>query len=222
MMLISICIVCGLTGEILKSSKPLKFMHITKTGGSSIEQLGVALNMSWGIHHSSSDKTYGFWHEIPSRKKASLLRQYDWFTVVRNPYDRIVSEFWCQYGGAGRPTQVNPSNFNAFIMEQIKSKGNEELKGHYTPQYKYLSVLNIGPGVVLRVLRFEKLQSDFNDLCSLYNLPKLKLMVLNKPQKKHYNVSHLSEQTISLIQSVYKVDFEIFGYSMDVRMATIR
>jgi hypothetical protein len=33
----------------------------------------------------------------------TLRDKYDWFLVARNPFDRVVSEFHCRYGGVGLP-----------------------------------------------------------------------------------------------------------------------
>lgn len=77
----------------------LKFIHITKTGGSTIEDIAFEKNILFGIHHQ---KEYGFWHELPSMKSMNLLQKYDWFTFVRNPYERMISEFYCKWGGLGQ------------------------------------------------------------------------------------------------------------------------
>lgn len=57
--------------------KPLKFMHITKTGGTAIEEFGRLHNLSWGRYHTQTEKAYGLWHELPERKNKTLLRMYD-------------------------------------------------------------------------------------------------------------------------------------------------
>ena len=99
-------------------AKELKFMHITKTGGTSIEAAGKRLNVSWGKFHTFAEKAYGLWHDLPTKRNPSLIRKYDWFTVVRNPFSRVVSEFWCPWGGRGRPSEVNVSSFNVHNGER--------------------------------------------------------------------------------------------------------
>lgn len=208
------------------ASKPLKFMHITKTGGTSIEEAGLKLNVTWGMYHTKREKAYGFWHALPTTKDAALLRKYDWFTVVRNPFDRVVSEFWCKWGGSGRPRHVNASNFNAFIAQQLKTDDAGNLRrpshvGHYVPQTKYLSLLNLGPDIVLRVLRFEHLARDFAHLLRLSGLPNVDMPLVNK-NRRPFNVSHLTLDTAALIRRVYRSDFEVFGYSTKIEHALMR
>ena len=69
--------------------KPLKFIHITKCAGTSIEDIGKKNDICWGRYH----KEYNWWHEPFINLKKSLKKKYDWFVVVRNPYTRILSEF---------------------------------------------------------------------------------------------------------------------------------
>ena len=45
----------------------------------------------------NSKKTWSQWHEI-FVNKPMLKTKYDWFTVVRNPYERVISEFYCKWG----------------------------------------------------------------------------------------------------------------------------
>lgn len=198
-------------------AKELKFMHITKTGGTSVEAAGRTLNVSWGKYHTFAERAYGLWHDLPAKKNASLLRKYDWFTVVRNPFSRIVSEFWCRWGGRGRPKEVNVSSFNAFIASRVTSKL-QRFPGHWTPQAKYLSVLSLGPDMSLRVLHFESLRDDFARLCRLSGLPAVDLPTLNL-QSHPLNVTHLTLDTTDLIRRVYDLDFEAFGYSRSPRVA---
>ena len=60
----------------LASAKPLKFMHITKTAGTAIEDYGHAHGLSWGRFHSYDEPEYGFhlrttsWNGFPWDPKA--------------------------------------------------------------------------------------------------------------------------------------------------------
>lgn len=203
----------------LACASPLKFMHITKTGGTSIEIVGRRLNLSWGMHHTRAEREYGFWHGLPETKPAEVMRKYEWFTVVRNPYDRLVSEFWCQWGGAGRPANATVASFNAFLVDAIRTRAHRPEGDHYTPQHRYLSLLAVGAGVVLRVLRFERLQQDFARLLKLYRLPQVRLPFANRHASKPLNTSHLTEETVDLIRRTYEADFAIFRYSTRIGRA---
>jgi hypothetical protein len=113
------------TNNNFHQKRRLEFVHITKTGGSAIEKAGAKLGIIWGACHYMNitevgcehpDITYQApdyqsyaltspWHTPPK-----LLRIYvdksqypydnaDLFAVVRNPYDRILSEYYCPWLG---------------------------------------------------------------------------------------------------------------------------
>ena len=138
-------------------TKELKFIHITKTAGSSIETVGLEKNKRWGIHH----KEYGFWHGLFSNKPEALKKKYDWFVVVRNPYKRVLSEYHFIAKALGQADH-NKIQFNSFIRKWIvnasNNKENHPTYGrvggdHFTEQYKYLD-----PNVKIHILKFENMK----------------------------------------------------------------
>jgi len=108
-----------------KFARRLEFVHITKTGGSAIEKAGAAHGIIWGACHYMNITDVGcFSPDVPytapnyqSYAKTSpwhtppkvLKTQYndnenpyvgaDLFAVIRNPYDRVVSEYYCPWLG---------------------------------------------------------------------------------------------------------------------------
>jgi hypothetical protein len=195
-------------------TKELKFIHITKTAGSSIETVGLEKNKRWGIHH----KEYGFWHEIFSNKPNSLKSKYDWFMVVRNPYNRIISEYNFIANSLGLENHT-VDEFNRFIkrwmLNASNNKENHPMYGringdHFTEQYKYYD-----PSVIIHILKFENITEEFNNLMKKYNYD----IILNKKvqvSKIYFNLKDISNENIELIKTIYKNDFEIFGYSTDI------
>lgn len=192
--------------------KDLKFIHITKTGGTSIEDEGLSAGIEWGRHHEE----YGWCHEIFTNKSEELKSKYDWFMVVRNPYERILSEFHCKWGGVGEKANfVGVKFFNDYLKGKIRNRGKitttrhgQSYSDHYTEQYLYLD-----EAVKVHVLKMENLTEEFNTLMSQYNIP-LKLNHHSNSNKKVFGVHHMDSELIQLIQEVYKKDFETFGYSV--------
>jgi len=201
--------------------KELKFIHITKTAGTSIEDVGFHNNIAWGRFHAEE---YGWWHEIFKNKPDSLKSKYDWFTVVRNPYDRIVSEFHCLHGGVRRFGGENVKDhtvksFNDFLKDKITNwktlvpdrygicRQLSPLGDHYTPQYLYLD-----PNYTIHVLKFENIEQEFNNLMSLYNLN----LTLNKKvnnYEKIFSIKDMDDELINLIEKTYHEDFIKFEYN---------
>ena len=83
--------------------KQLKFIHITKYAGTTIENIGKKNNILWGKFHTE----YGWYHENFSNKNEKLKLKYDWFMVIRNPYERLISEFYCRWGGVGKLNNID-------------------------------------------------------------------------------------------------------------------
>lgn len=117
----------NVSGTKFSSSKKrkLEFVHITKTGGSAIEKAGYQDGIIWGACHymnitevgcmaadlpyqAPNYQSYALtspWHTPPK-----LLKKYveedkypyndaDLFVVIRNPYSRVLSEYYCPWLG---------------------------------------------------------------------------------------------------------------------------
>lgn len=210
-----------------ETQHPLEFIHITKTGGSSIEKAGASHGIRWGACHfnhtlfnemgcpSPPDwqgkvKLLNFsgsmpWH-VPLRYwKPSRINGKRTFTVVRNPYDRAISEFYNSWSTGYKGKQKNdPETLNRWIRELIARR-----KGvAFLPQHLY-----IGPST--KVLKFENLTDEFNAFMYSEGLP------VRLKDDSHFNerqpgavlnVSHLSKETIWAINEYASRDFEMFGY----------
>lgn len=185
--------------------KPLKFIHITKCAGTSIENLGKEKNINWGRFH----KEYGFWHEIFPLKEENIKLKYDWFMVVRNPYERLISEFFCNFAGKENLEKIddlNENDFNLIIKKRILNrcrKGN-----HYTEQHKYLD-----ENIKVHIIYFENLEKEFNQLMNKYGIN----IKINKKDnackiEKKFNINSFQPELIKLINRIYHLDFIKFGY----------
>lgn len=195
--------------------KELKFIHITKTGGTSIEDCGEKKGVFFGRNDSSyniPNKSHSVnpWHTCFPLFSKEYKTKYDWFIVVRNPYDRIVSEFYCKWGGIGNSTvSITKELFNLFIKYRIITRSS--IGDHYTEQHLYIEE---DPDVKIHILKFENLKEEFDALMKVYNIDLVLDTQSNAGINKLYSVHDLSCEVISLINEVYKKDFEMFGYTM--------
>ena len=193
--------------------KMLSFIHITKCAGTFIEEMGRENNIKWGRHH----KEYGWWHEIFINKPLELKEKYDWFVIVRNPYTRILSEYYCQWGGINHESCENvkienDKDFNDFLIERINTR---DLAGHhYTEQYKY-----IDEKIDINIIKLENINTDLQVLFDEYNIniniSNYKKMNTkeNKSNILPYTIDNFNEELITLINEVYDKDFQLFGYN---------
>ena len=191
---------------------PLRFVHITKTAGTSIEDHFLNhLNISVGRFHTE----YGPWHEPFFQKNLKLQLKYHWFTVVRNPYDRLISELHCRWHGAAgkQGMDLSASSANRLLREQIRLR--PVANWHYVPQYKYLPRPDaIRKGVQMNILRYESLSEELTKLLQRYGLNLGELPRSNQRRETYMTTDDIDLESLSLINSVYKKDFEMFGYTM--------
>ena len=188
--------------------KQLKYIHITRTAGTSIEQVGLDENKLWGRY----DRDYGIFDEPFSLKSDNLKNSYDWFTVVRNPYTRLLSEYNYLKIALRIRNADDPKIFNSYIEKwliTLKNNPNQQIYGyHLIPQSRY-----IDDKYNITIIKYENLSKGFEELMTKYKYP----IVLNKVVGKSNSpltITNISESNIDLIKTVYKKDFEQFGYSI--------
>jgi len=192
--------------------KQLKFVHITKTGGTTIEIIGKRNGFLWGMYDPVYAENIGFWH-IPfstAKNLKKLQQEFDWFAVVRNPYQRILSEFYCKWI-APKNKNICTTEFNEFIQSMIKNKGSIKAIGHYQEQHLYTHNLQ-GEQIVNHIIKYENFQEELETLFAKYNI-NIKIDEYHNKGKKKFTVDDFDLQTIQLINKVYDKDFNLLGYT---------
>jgi hypothetical protein len=194
----------------INNKKKLKFIHITKTAGTTIEDIGKKHGLKWGRFdkkqiYKKNTVSAAFWHKPFTELDDSYKRKYDWFVVVRNPYTRILSEYYCNFAGFSNK-KLSYEQINKRLINNIKNIDNND--GHYIQQYRY-----VDNSVKIHIVKFENIEEEFNSLMKEYNLD----IVLDKhnnagKKQKHFNIKDFSEELIDTINTVYDKDFKLFGY----------
>ncbi len=185
--------------------KKLKFIHITKCAGTSIEDIGKTINQKWG----KNDPNLPFWHYPLHKLSIRLQKKFDWFAVVRHPYTRLISEFYCPWGGSLDKKIETRKEFNQYLKSQLKLIYENPWfrNGHYTPQYLYFE-----NATIQHILYFENIHEEFSLLMNKYELN----CTLKKPViEKNIRFSPLDfdYELLNLIHLVYAKDFELFKFS---------
>jgi len=206
-------------------NKKILFIHIPKTGGTSIENYffkkfnvvpcfqslhsdgQVLKEIPYSLQHST-------FNDIRINNKYFNI-DFNNLTIissVRNPYDRIISHLFFK--------NLIKKDENPEIVEQILNdllirKNYFKYDNHITPQYIFI----INKNKILKkcvILKMENLQSNmnilgFNDFDFFENVSN---------QYEYNNIhnikylKYLNEKSIFLINSFYKYDFIIFNYKM--------
>lgn len=199
----------------MKNLQNLEFVHITKTAGTSIEDWGVKNGLYWSYRkrdyfrrqkHTFSNTSVSAWHIPPKYFVVNPYQKKTTFTCVRNPYTRLISEYYCPWSGSKQMQKKCKNEFNQWIQNLIKKK--DVVSG--IPQSMYMTVDFI--------IKFESLQKDFTTLIHTFDSEiDTTLPHSNKSSMIHttrFTTKDLYKDTINLINEKYSKDFELFNYKM--------
>ncbi len=193
----------------------LLFIHIPKTGGSSIEQaLGMAkfegpddqlTAVKKGSLIMTKSKTLSlvtkntqhFTYRELCLETGHDYKDFRIFTVVRNPLDRIVSEFKYLKKIHGVRAPQDFSSFLSYVKDNISNVNS--LDGHLTPMVEYIK----GCEDRVKILRLENIDEDWKSISDVL-LPKVNVSEKQKVA--------LSKEDEVLVRDLYKEDYSKFNY----------
>ena len=199
--------------ELFKNITKLVYIHIPKTAGTSVEKYGKKHGINWGRYmkfpRPKKKIKSPYWHLPPTlfNQKKSPYNGKKLFTIVRNPYDRAVSEY--KYRNeilSKKKKNVSKKSLNNFIrnLEREIKKNKYCFDSHVIPQHEFIDEDT-------EVIKLENIEKDFPILMKKYNLPEEKLP---KTYKTSRNVTKydLDKKSIEILNRIYAKDFEKFGY----------
>jgi hypothetical protein len=163
------------------------FVHVPKTAGMSIEHVFVRLvGLSWETRaplllRANDDPVLGP-PRLAHLKAGEYLtcgylspqqfESYFKFSFVRNPWDRIVSE----YKYRGYPVKID---FKTYLLNYLPAPGWTDTYCHIVPQYDFLHDRE-GKCLVDFVGRYENLQTDFDSVCARLGIVRTPLPRVNR------------------------------------------
>jgi len=217
-----ILLICFLYFTLLKKirienfisvNKELFFIHIPKNGGTSIENTGKEHNINWGknLKLNLKEKRCSYWHLPIKYINPKYYKNKVLFCIVRNPYNRIVSEYKFI---TKNKKKLSGKNLNLFVKEKLEEYKNDKFINdcHIMPQTEFIKDKNGKLLKNLEILKFENLENDFQKLLKKYNYPKMNLRNDNKTPKD-ITYKDLNDESINLINDFYSEDFSFFNYS---------
>lgn len=185
------------------------FVHIPKCAGVSINKMFFG-NLAGG-HATLNDYTVIF--------EPKCINEYFKFTIVRNPWDRLVSAyFFLKSGGLNhedrRFFEKELSQFNSFDDFVINWLTVDNIKKyhHFKPQLHYISEANEKVNLDF-IGRLENIHNDLNYICKRLNFNKT-LPLLNKSNHTNYK-DYYNQKTIKIVQDVYGKDIDFLGYNFE-------
>ena len=191
------------------------FIHIPKTGGTSLENY-LQTKSSQTLYSGPTNNI------MPECNLQHISLQHQYFcniwryrnilgvdfnniktiTIVRNPYDRIISDLL--YFDLIKKDTAPEKVYNA-IQNYLKRT---DLDNHNVPQYKFIRDVkgNLYKNMIqIKIFKTEKLTKELHE----YGFTDYK----GKSGANNY-MNYLNKDSISLINKFYQVDFLIFGYTM--------
>lgn len=176
------------------------FIHINKTGGSSIE---MALNLPF--------------EHLTAVEKINQVGQEKWnqkftFSFVRNPFDKVYSHYRYRVKTNQTRLKNKPMSFSDWVKVSYSEKDpyyHDNPKMFY-PQSQWLCDRDNNL-LVDQVYRFEKLHDDFNQLRTKFNL-EVRLPHLKASSKVDYR-DYYDEATQQIVQKHFASDLQRFGYN---------
>lgn len=193
----------------------LEFIHIPKNAGTTIENIANDKNIKWGRFKPEHKNKVGtkkctYWHVPP---KHFYLNNYydsdDTFCVIRDPRDRMVSEY--SYRHKGQTDKNNKKDMNKWLKHNLNDENvhNGGLNCHFVPQHEYIYNDN-NERTCNHVLKFDNLTSEFNDLMKKKNMD-VRLNEKKKDNQSNFNltINDIDDENMQKIFKLYKKDFEI-------------
>lgn len=174
------------------------FIHQRKAAGTSIMTAfgKQPKSLEWDRHNNGV--LGSAWDTRPE-----IERGYTIFTVVRNPFDKLISA-WKYLGKTKRRS-----------LEEVLTS--PPLRGH---AYRHLTRQQIelirepsGHIVCDEIIRFEALQEGFDRVCDRIGKPRTTLGWLNTSKRTRDYRSYFSPETREIAERMFADDLKAFDYS---------
>lgn len=179
----------------------LLLVHIARTGGTSIE-IGLVGQDWFRIDPSSKHLSASQSRKLHGE---GIWRDYIKFSVVRNPWDRLVSMWTSRYwfGAATNFKGISPASFAEFV---------HSLEPHPNERYGSLYYHEILDEPLDYILRFENLQDEFTSMLQARGLGNIELPFVEKKDREPYRAFY-DDETASFVEERFARDIRDYGYS---------
>jgi hypothetical protein len=226
----------------------LVFLHIPKAAGTTVEKI---LDMSCKSNFFTIDRNHGgnvnwislekFSEEEKQFCAAKNMQHFTFlelkkilepeffnnafkFSVVRNPYSRIISEYFFVKKIAGfnpllTNIEVDCPSFSFFVKTQLilpRLQRVHKFDGHLETQASFLLNENGDLSSINKIYKFETEMQDCLDFCrQRANINIMNIHAREGDYDKNI-AQYYDAETKDLVYNFYKQDFDLFGYNKDL------
>ena len=189
------------------------FIHIPRAAGTSIKE---ALELPGRGH-----LPWQYYYVVYPEQWDLYIK----FTVVRNPWDRVVSayhyakmekSYW--HDNLNRITphpdyELLSKRTFAECCEILKNRRNMLKHESWHPQHLWTAKTENGNNLLMVdfVLRYENLENDFAVLCERLGVSNINLPYVNKSNRNNYR-QYYTQETKEIIEELYSIDIGLFKY----------
>lgn len=192
------------------------FIHIPKTGGTSVEKYfsqklkrKLSLKELYSItskfnNHSYQHLTYSELYS--NRKLLNIFFNSEMliFAVVRNPYERTISELFFQ---KLIKKNMSPKEVENKLVNYFKSRDLYDY--HKIPQYLFVTDINDVINPKIKILKTETLNNDMK-LLGFNDFDNIETLKTFRNELNYYD--YLTDESIKMINFYYDKDFQFFNY----------
>ena len=179
------------------------FVWINKTAGVSVNR-ALGINKDLYNHYTAM--------ELRDIVGAAAFGNMFKFCFVRNPWDKVVSEFRFRIW-----TYQNELTSDASFAEWVRlAYVDKDSRYHdwpkmFLPQLEWITDEE-GRIAVDFVGRFENLQNDFDIVCGAIKIGRQPLCHENRSRETGRYRSYYDSETKAIVEELFKADIEYFGY----------
>jgi len=180
------------------------FIHINKTGGSSIAK---ALGDTEQVHLTA--------YTIKNFMGTKAFNNNYKFTFVRNPYDRVVSQYFYRLQHNQTNLKSNQISFKDWIRACYVDKKEEyyNFPAMFQNQLDWITDRE-GNLLVDFIGKFETINDDFETVCNNLNIKERTLKHERSSSRNKDFLSYYDDESLKTISEIFKKDFEYFGYKI--------
>lgn len=170
----------------------LLFVHIDKTAGWSVIEALEFNPRFYTTNHSPITH-------------APSYQDYISFTIVRDPFTRVFSQYeWY----TKKRQKLKGYTFEEFVLQyDTLGEKHPNMRTYLKPQYDFIS--DGGKVVVNEILRFERLEDDWNVFTSKYGLEEKLPHTHKNPYKGEYSYNLYTPKMVDKMNEVFKNDFTL-------------